>query len=36
MADDGGMTITRLILLAMALFVVVFAVRVFASGILKK
>jgi hypothetical protein len=30
------MTITRLILLVMAVFVVVFALRVFASGILKK
>jgi preprotein translocase subunit SecF len=30
------MTITRLILLVMAVFVVVFAIRVFGSGILKK
>jgi hypothetical protein len=30
------MTITRLILLGMAIFVVIFAIRVFASGSLKK
>jgi hypothetical protein len=30
------MTITRLVLLVMAAFIVVFAIRVFASGITKK
>jgi hypothetical protein len=30
------MTITRLVLLVMAVFVVVFAIRVLASGIRKK
>jgi len=30
------MTITRLILLVMAVFIVVFAIRVFASGGFKK
>ena len=30
------MTITRLVLLVMAVFIVVFAIRVFASGITKK
>jgi hypothetical protein len=30
------MTITRLILLVMAVFIVLFAIRVFASGALKK
>ena len=30
------MTITRLILLVMAAFIVVFAIRVFVSGITKK
>ena len=30
------MTITRLILLVMAAFIVVFAIRVFASGVMKK
>ena len=30
------MTITRLILLVMAVFIVVFAIRVFTSGVTKK
>ena len=30
------MTITRLILLGMAVFVVIFAIRVFGSGVMKK
>jgi hypothetical protein len=30
------MTLTRLVLLVMAAFIVVFAIRVFASGITKK
>jgi hypothetical protein len=30
------MTITQLVLLVMAAFIVVFAIRVFASGITKK
>ena len=34
--QKDSMTITRLVLLVMAVFIVVFAIRVFASGITKK